>query len=206
MLGLASQPCLFGETLTLGSRTKTTPPDQTLQLPGSKEKLSPSEGLLFEAAEQEVVALYADHAGSLHRYGKSFTPRTSLVQEAIQEAFLEYFAQRLRGKEAPDSRAWLFRAVRGYLQRNREGSEVAAGSGGPGPDEVPDEQQNPESEMHEKEMWARVSAGLSPREFECLSLRSEGLRYREIAEVMQIRLGTVGVTLARALKKLHGIL
>ena len=190
----------------MASRTKTTPPDKTLQLPGSKERLPPSERLLFEAAEQEVVALYADHAGSLHRYGKSFTPRTSLVQEAIQEAFLEYFAQRLRGKQAADSRAWLFRAVRGYLQRTRERSEMAAAAGRSVPDEVPDEQQNPESEMHEKERWARISAALSPREFECLSLRSEGLSYREIAEVMQIRLGTVGVTLARGLKKLHRIL
>jgi RNA polymerase sigma-70 factor (ECF subfamily) len=207
MLDLASQPeaCLLDETLTLGSRAKTTQPNETLQLPGSKERLSPAERSLFEAAEQDVVALYADHAGGLHRYGKSLTPRTSLVQEAIQEAFLEYFARRLQGKEVPDSRAWLFRAVRDYLQRSREGSEVPAASR-LGPDELPDQQQNPESSMHEKEMWARISASLSPREFECLSLRSEGLNYREIAQVMQIRMGTVGVTLARGLRKLHKVL
>jgi RNA polymerase sigma-70 factor, ECF subfamily len=197
---------LLDETFTLGSRAKISSPTKPLQLPASKEGLSSSEKSLFEAAGQEVIALYNNHAAGLHRYGRSLTRRPSLVQEAIQEAFLGYFAARLQSKEIRDSRAWLFRAVRAYLQQSRNAAGIPGTTSLEGLEEVQDHQQNPESDLQEKEMWSRICSALSPREFECLCLRSEGLSYREIADVMQIRLGTVGVLLGRGLRKLHRVL
>jgi RNA polymerase sigma-70 factor (ECF subfamily) len=187
----------------LGSRAKTNPPNKTLQLPRSKEGLPASGDPFFEAVEQEVVVLYADHAASLHRYGVSLTCDPPLVQEAIQEAFLGYFAERLENKEIPDSRAWLFRALRSYLQENREGSRAPVTTSMEGLNEVPDRRQNPELDLHHREVWSRISSALSPREFECICLRAEGLSYLEIADVVGIRCGTVGVLLARGVKKLR---
>ena len=42
---------------------------------------------------------------------------------------------------------------------------------------------------------------LAPRERECITLRSQGLDYSEIASAMQISIGTVGVLLSRAIRK-----
>ncbi len=194
---------MFDETLTLGSRSKTNSPNKTLQLPRSKKDLAAPEKSFVEAIGQEVVALYTNHAANLHRYGVSLTSDPPLVQEAIQEAFLGYYAERLENKEIRDSRAWLFRALRSYLQENREQSRGPVTTSMEGLDEVPDRQQNPESDLHQKEMWSRISSALSPREFECICLRAEGLTYQEIADVVEIRCGTVGVLLARGLKKLR---
>jgi DNA-binding CsgD family transcriptional regulator len=43
---------------------------------------------------------------------------------------------------------------------------------------------------------------LSPQELRCWTLRAEGLRYREIAEILEIRTGTVATLLVRAAEKL----
>jgi len=54
----------------------------------------------------------------------------------------------------------------------------------------------------------RLSASLkwlSAQELQCLLLRAEGLRYREISEVLGIATSTVGEFLQRALRKLTRI-
>jgi RNA polymerase sigma-70 factor (ECF subfamily) len=191
--------------LTLASRAKTNSPDKTLTLSGSRLSSAAPKAAALEAVEQEVAELYASHAARLHRYGGVLVSDSALVQEAIQEAFLAYFTERLEDREIPDSRAWLFRTVRSYLQKNQEQPQIPA-MPAEGLDAIPDRQQNAEAAIHQKEVLARVSSALSPREFECVSLRAEGLSYLEIAKVMEIRLGTVGVLLARGLKKLRRVL
>ena len=49
---------------------------------------------------------------------------------------------------------------------------------------------------------ARPIRQLTDSERECLLLRSEGLRYREIGDVLRISTSTVGETVMRAIKKL----
>ena len=48
----------------------------------------------------------------------------------------------------------------------------------------------------------RAIRSLATPERECLMLRAEGLRYREIGEVLGIPTSTVGGTVERAVKKL----
>ena len=47
-----------------------------------------------------------------------------------------------------------------------------------------------------------VVAALSEQDRCCLHLRAEGLRYREIAEVLGISLGSVAASLGRSLERL----
>ena len=63
----------------------------------------------------------------------------------------------------------------------------------------------PEQVVLEKEKLHRLGKAillLTEPERECLLLRAGGLRYREIAEVLQIPTSTVGDTVDRAIKKL----
>jgi RNA polymerase sigma-70 factor (ECF subfamily) len=55
-------------------------------------------------------------------------------------------------------------------------------------------------------MARELSKLLAPRELDCVRLRVEGLNYDEIAEVLNMRQGTVGATLARAHKKIRRVL
>jgi RNA polymerase sigma-70 factor (ECF subfamily) len=64
---------------------------------------------------------------------------------------------------------------------------------------------NPEQQLHARQrqerLWAVFQALPEPDRW-CLQLRSEGLRYREIAEVVGISLGSVAQSLERSLSRL----
>ena len=63
----------------------------------------------------------------------------------------------------------------------------------------------PEQNLLNRESTERVQTALkslSPQQRNCLYLRSEGLRYREIADVMGIRVSTVNEFLRRAIARL----
>jgi RNA polymerase sigma factor (sigma-70 family) len=63
-----------------------------------------------------------------------------------------------------------------------------------------------EAELLEKEKMERIAAawkGLSPQQRECLHLRAEGLKYREIGETMGIGISSVREFLVRAITKLQ---
>jgi RNA polymerase sigma-70 factor, ECF subfamily len=71
-------------------------------------------------------------------------------------------------------------------------------------DVLPD-QKTPERMILEKEKFRQLEKAireLTEFERECLLLRAEGLRYREISEVLGISTSTVGETVSRAIKKL----
>jgi RNA polymerase sigma-70 factor, ECF subfamily len=68
-----------------------------------------------------------------------------------------------------------------------------------------DGDRNPEEQLHHRvrqEMLLAVVRALPEQDRSCLSLRAEGLRYREIADVLGISLGSVATSLARSLARL----
>jgi RNA polymerase sigma-70 factor (ECF subfamily) len=194
-------------TFVLKSKTTNKLPE-TLAEGAAHSETTPSADRKrpVEVIEQEVVALYAEFAPGLLRYGISLTPDSALVEEAIQEVFLTYFSERRAQHVISDPRGWLFRALRNCLRNGPEPSAAPPTVSMEGLADVPDRQQNPEADLHRKQVWSRVTSRLSTREFECLCLRAEGLSYQQIAEAMGIRQGTVGAVLARGLKKLHRLL
>lgn len=64
---------------------------------------------------------------------------------------------------------------------------------------------NPESLYQKRELARQALGRLAPRELECVRLRAEGLSYAEIAEVLNIRSGTVGALLSRAFQKCRSL-
>ncbi len=64
---------------------------------------------------------------------------------------------------------------------------------------------SPEQAVLAQEKFRRLDTAvrsLNPQERECLMLRAEGLRYREIGEVLGVPTSTVADTVERAVKKL----
>ena len=154
-----------------------------------------------EQIEKEVNDLVQKHTPALSRYARSLSRDSATVQDGIQEAFLRYFLARSRGQQMDNPHAWLFRVLRNYiLDCNRKSSSMhavdlkAAGH-------VADMRQDVEAGYQQNEAFRYALATLSPRELECMQLRLDGFGYNEIAQIMQIRLGTVGALLARGLKK-----
>ena len=118
---------------------------------------------------------------------------------------MRYFVLRLAGLCIRNPRAWLYRVVRNYLlDRIKE----LGTKGRVNLDEIvelPDWRLHPEDQYHQSENNRSFLGKLSPRELECVRLRAEGFDYKEISAILNVRTGTVGALLARALKKFRKI-
>lgn len=153
------------------------------------------------ALEREVAAVHREHASALLRYAETLAP--DAAQDAMQEAFLRYFLVRSRGRVIDDPGAWLRRVVRNRLT---DAARSAAARGEVAVATVPEIRAttgNPETACGNSEFLFRARAALAPRELQCMYLRIEGLRYRQIGQLLDIRTGTVGALLARAYKKIR---
>jgi RNA polymerase sigma factor (sigma-70 family) len=153
--------------------------------------------------EQEIADLYEKEASGILRYAGALAEDPETAHDALQEAFFRFFLCRSAGQSIRSPRGWLFRVVRNYvLDLKRAGSRVEAGMDWirtePGP-----ERAAPTGDSIFDRLHGLPEIGLSPREMECVRLRTEDLRYEEIARVLGLQTGTVGALLARAHGKIR---
>ncbi len=128
-------------------------------------------------------------------------------EEVVQEVFLALFQHLQRGKPRHNLRSWIFRVAHnlGLKQRNlklQRGRQVM--EAGEVLEQI-DRGPNPEEELLHKDRQRRLRAvldALPEKDRWCLYLRAEGLRYREIAEVLGISLGAVSLLLSRSVARL----
>lgn len=159
----------------------------------------------FSAVEQEVVELFDQFREQLLRYLLSCSLTVHDAEDIIQETFLALFQHLLQGKSRHHLRGWLFQvahnlALKHYRaqrdSKNVPESLIAATNSVicPAP--------NPEDQFLTGQREERIMAvleALPEQQRWCLYLRAEGLRYREIAEVLDISLGSVSLCLGRSL-------
>jgi len=152
----------------------------------------------------EVAELYGAHAASLYRYAGLVSGSPEIARDALQEAFLRYLRVRSRGRQIRRREAWLFRVIRNcaldLVLEARSRAEVTL-------DQAARERdaRDPERVYGGVELARLLAGRLTPRERACVLLRSQGLRYNEIAARLRVRPGTVGALIARAAQRLrHG--
>jgi RNA polymerase sigma factor (sigma-70 family) len=149
-----------------------------------------------------VMQALAEHEASLLRYAASIVG-ASRAADVVQETFLRLCAESQRDLEGHVA-AWLFRVCRNRaIELHRAERRLA-----PLEDarEEPSGDPGPVSAFERKQAFTRVGAALatlSEREREILQLKIDGgLRYREIAEIMQLSVSNVGFILHGAMSKL----
>jgi RNA polymerase sigma-70 factor, ECF subfamily len=184
------------------------PSDSALSVPltGSADTaVATSLGLV----EQEVISLFDQLRTSLLRYLLSFGLSVQDSEEVVQEAFLALFRDLRAGKSRRHLRGWVFRvahnlalkrcaSVRRELRTFLFGADSHLNS-------IADPAPNPEqgvAQLLRQQSVLRVMDALPELDRRCLLLRAEGLRYREIAEVLEISLGAVSLSLERSLTRI----
>ena len=166
---------------------------------------SPPQGA--SALEGEVVALFEQLRAPLLRYVLSFGLDAADSEEVIQEAFLSLFQHLRGGKSRANLRGWLFRvahnmALKRRYRIQRDPETLGESAGG---DAAVDPAPTPEDQVLTGELQQRLRAVvdvLPEVDRRCLFLRAEGLRYRDIAEVLDISLGAVSLSLSRSLARI----
>jgi RNA polymerase sigma-70 factor, ECF subfamily len=158
--------------------------------------------------EEEVVSLFDQLRAPVLRYLLSFRISVPDAEEVLQEVFLALFQHLRQGKSRANLQGWVFRvahnsALKCRLRSRRHADRLCC---------VPDlseltvdPEPGPEEGLAIRQRQERLLAvvkALPEQEQCCLSLRAEGLRYREIAEVLGISLGSVAASLQKSLSRL----
>ena len=161
------------------------------------------------AVEAQILQLFDLLRNRLLRYLLSFSVTPADSEEVIQEAFLALFQHLQAGKSDENLHGWLFRVVHNLgLRRRRDGQrDLDHFSSSPLPQEylTPDPAPNPEEALSSRQTRARLLAvvdALQEQDRRCLILRAEGLRYREIATILDMSLSSVSASLSRSLAKI----
>ncbi|MBZ5632798.1 MAG: RNA polymerase sigma factor [Acidobacteriia bacterium] len=158
--------------------------------------------------EQEVVALFDQFRDRLLRYLVGFGLTIPDGEEVVQEVFLSLFQHLQRGKSRENLRGWVFRVAHNLALKRRyqtrRSLEVLTEEGAAEALAV-DPAPNPETQMVNNQAQQRLRAvlqALPEQARRCLALRAEGLQYREIAQVLDMSLGAVSLSLARSLARM----
>jgi RNA polymerase sigma-70 factor (ECF subfamily) len=152
--------------------------------------------------EEEVVAMFEQHRSPLLRYLLSFRIAAPDAEEIVQEVFLALFQHLLRGKSRANLHGWLFRVAHNLALKNRTRAQRQSPAAAEMQDSAPGPEQQVADWQRQDRLLAVVKA-LPELDRCCLSLRAEGLRYREIAEVLGISLGGVANSLEKSLSRLR---
>jgi RNA polymerase sigma-70 factor, ECF subfamily len=158
--------------------------------------------------EIEVVELFEELRERLLRYLLVLGLSVHDGEEIIQESFLLLFLHLRRGKSRQNLRGWVFKVARNLALKQRMANQLRQRRMVDWDESFPehvDGNPNPEEELRSRQRQARLLAvvrALPEQDKSCLSMRAEGLRYREIAEALGISLGSVAASLARSLERL----
>jgi len=158
--------------------------------------------------ECEVMRHFELYRNSLLRYCLSLGISVHDGEEVIQEVFLHLFEHLRLGRPRSNLRGWIFRVAHNLALKQRiadqwaryrmEGTETQAEARS---DPSPTPEEHLSMAQRQRRLLAVVGA-LPEGDRNCLWLRAEGLRYREIAAVLGISLGSVSASLTRALARL----
>ena len=165
---------------------------------GARKDTSPS------PTHDEVLRLFGELRTPVLRYLHALGLPASDGEDVVQEAFLALFRHLQQEKPRDNLHGWVFRVSRNIaLKRMRRDSASTGMTGGLAG--VADPAANPEqlAVLDEQNRCVRaVVSALPDLDRQCLYLRAEGLRYREIAVILEISLGSVAQILSRSLDKL----
>lgn len=155
--------------------------------------------------------LYDSLRPSLYGYLGALGMTRDQAEDVIQETFLRFLRYRWPESTEESQRGWVFRVAhnlsmdvhrfqrRWSMNRHDDTRVVRLHRVDPGP--------SPEQQLLLEEQLRRVQnafAGLIPKHRQCVLLRAEGLRYREIAEILGVSVQRVCEVVQRSITILEG--
>lgn len=160
-------------------------------------------------ARQSLAEAFTELRDPVCRYLLALGLGPGEAEEVVQETFLRLCQHLAADGPQPNLRGWVFRVAHNlardeHRRRLRRPSQPLADEHGDLPGNA-DPQATPEQQLIERERTRRLEEALDrlpARQRECLHLRAEGLRYREIAEVLGAGVSTVAEWVQQALKTL----
>jgi RNA polymerase sigma-70 factor (ECF subfamily) len=159
---------------------------------------------------QRIIDLYDGLRPPLHAYLCSLGVTADQAEDVIQETFLRLVRCRLEQSKDENLRSWVFRVAhnlsmdvhrfqrRWSQSKSEQIQTVLQNPTDPGP--------TPEQHVIQEERMKRFEdafAQLTPKQRQCVLLRAEGFRYREIAHTLGVSVQRVGELMQRSITLLE---
>jgi RNA polymerase sigma-70 factor (ECF subfamily) len=156
---------------------------------------------------EQVEGIYEAERDHIYSYILGFRVPAGRAQELTQDTFLKLYLKMSKGEQLENPRAWLYRVAHNCALQfhQREPAFDVLGPNFP----VCETASDPEHalmEVQRRSALLRAMRDLSPQQRNCLHLRVQGLRYREISEVIGISTSAVGEFLKRAVTRLKEVM
>ncbi|MCL3782221.1 RNA polymerase sigma factor [Prolixibacteraceae bacterium JC049] len=144
--------------------------------------------------------IYSEYYFMVNRFSVRMTGEQNTADDITQEVFLDLYHQLKAKKEIRSMKSWLFRiAANKSINHMRKLGKIELTE-----NNTPFEKLiEPEREYELTEELNESIQQLEEQDQVLLALYSEGLSYKEIAEVTGIKVTSVGKTLSRALSRLR---
>jgi RNA polymerase sigma-70 factor (ECF subfamily) len=160
-----------------------------------------------ETLEDRLSGLFDQLRLPLFRYVLVLLRNAAAAEDVTQECFLRLFVELRCGKSIGTVKAWLFRVAHNLAidhQRQRD-SRLEDSLEGEAQNVIDHRYPSSEEAMLRQEQVCLMRVALdrlSSQQRLCLHLRTEGFRYREIAEILGVSESTVCENLRRGLSRL----
>jgi RNA polymerase sigma factor (sigma-70 family) len=158
--------------------------------------------------EEAFAYIFDTFSPKLFRYGSALTPHQDVVEDSIQDIFIELWNSRTRLKETDNISYYLFKVLRRKIFRNL-GSKISTN------EDALDSQSeltpsietlliDEENQILRLELIASAIQQLTPRQREVIELRFyQGFSYEQIGEITDVKLQSVHNNVHRALTTLR---
>ena len=160
----------------------------------------------LSSLHERVAAIYEAMREDVFRYLVYLGIEPDQAQELCQETFLRLYAKLRDGEQIDTVRGWVFTIARNCAHNSRQYARNVRPLDPVIESRASSSDLNPEQQFLQGEKMRRLRRAfttVSPQQKHCLYLRSEGFRYREIAQILGIGTSTVGEFLRRAIDRLR---
>ena len=157
------------------------------------------------ALKQQVTQAFELLRDPVYRYLFRVLDNMEEAEDLTQEVFLRLYLYLHKGHTVNNIRAWVFRVAHNLaIDRQRRKIQFEP-MDLDGRDQPCDPAPGAEQRVLAGEQYKRLQhalASLSNQEKHCLELRAEGLSYKEIADILDMRMPTLVKYLGRLIQKL----
>ena len=163
----------------------------------------------LEPAEPEavMVSMFDECHDGVYRYIRTFGHDRSASEDLTQDVFLALLRHLVRGRARINLRGWVFRVAHNLALKRRQREHhwlriaTVLAPVAPRVDPAPNAEEQLVANARHVRLRAALEA-LPERDRQCVTLRAEGLSYREIAGALGVSVGTVANRLASGLGRL----
>ena len=173
---------------------------------GSKEIQRERQATELEAKVSEFFLAFKL---PVYRYLLGVVGNRDDAEEMTQDVFLSLYGTLQKGTRIDNVRAWIFRVAHNLAMNHQKRPRIVEAVDEAEWLKLSQERLDPANDseqrllrMEKRTRMLKAMKCLSPQERHCLDLRAEGLCFREIAEVLGIRISTVETFLDRGIRKI----